>query len=314
MAQDHAAHRLPRTVEPRRYELTLWPDLEAFSFTGEERALVRVLEPVTEVVLNAVGLEVRSATMEREGTEPVEAAVSYEPGDERVRLNLPRALDPGDWTLHLAFAGQITDELRGFYRSTFRDIDGRERVLGTTQFEATDARRAFPCWDEPDRKATFALTLVIDRALTAVSNTSVAAEADEDGGRKKVRFAETIPMSSYLVAFVIGPLEATAPVEVDGVPLRVVHVPGKGGLTSFALEAATHALGFFAEWPSPTRATSSTTSPSPTSPSAPWRTWAASPTASRCSSSTRPRPPRWSASGWPRSWPTRRPTCGSATW
>ena len=248
MAQDHAAFRLPRTVEPRRYELTLWPDLEVFSFTGTERVLVRVLEPVSELVLNAVELEVRSATMEREGNEPVEAAVSYEPGDERVRLTLPTALDPGDWTLHLAFAGQITDELRGFYRSTFRDIDGRERVLGTTQFEATDARRAFPCWDEPDRKATFALTLVIDPALTAVSNTSVAAEAEADGGRRQVSFAETIPMSSYLVAFVIGPLEATAPVEVDGVPLRIVHVPGKGGLTSFALEAATHALGFFAEW------------------------------------------------------------------
>src|SRR5207244_10043538 len=92
------------------------------------------------------------------------------------------------------------------------------------------------------------LTLDVDPHLTAVSNTGARSVTDLRDGRRRMRFAPTIPMSTYLVAFVIGPLEATEPVNVDGVPLRVVHVPGKGGLTSFALAAATHALRFFTEW------------------------------------------------------------------
>ena len=115
--------------------------------------------------------------------------------------------------------------------------------------ESTDARRAFPCWDEPELKATFEVTLVVDDGLAAYSNGPVVEEtARGRTGKRRVRFAPTMVMSTYLVAFVVGPLEATEPVDVDGVPLRIVHPPGKGHLTAFALDVGAHALRFFTDY------------------------------------------------------------------
>ena len=198
--------------------------------------------------------------------------------------------------MSLRFRGQLNDKLRGFYRSTFTDDDGNERVIATTQFEATDARRAFPCWDEPDFKARFAITLHLDDDLHAVSNAAIDADEVLDGQRR-VRFAETMTMSTYLVAFIVGPLEVTEPVDVAGTPLRLLCPPGKLHLTAFGLEVAD--VLAHATWPttstSPTRATRWTWWPSPTSRSGRWRTSAASPSGRRCSSPTRSRPPRASS-------------------
>ena len=122
-------------------------------------------------------------------------------------------------------------------------------VIATTQFEATDARRAFPCFDEPDRKAVFSVTLDVPDGLAAYSNgPEVRRTSPLPGGGRRVRFGDTIAMSTYLVAFVVGPLVATGPVDVRGTPVRIVHVPGKDDLTAFALEAAAHALEFFTDW------------------------------------------------------------------
>src|SRR5690606_33692941 len=121
-------------------------------------------------------------------------------------------------------------------RSTFTDRDGVEQVIATTQFQATDARRAFPCWDEPEAKAVFAVTLVVDEDLTALSNAAEVGRTARDGGKVAVRFADTMVMSSYLVAFIVGPLDVTDPVDVDGTPLRVAYPRGKGHLTAWALD------------------------------------------------------------------------------
>ena len=119
----------------------------------------------------------------------------------------PSRSTPGPATLHLAFTGILNDKLHGFYRSTFTDDAGVEHVIATTQMESTDARRAFPCWDEPELKATFEITLVVDDALAAYSNGPVVEETPEAGGKRRVRFAPTMVMSTYLVAFIVGPLE-----------------------------------------------------------------------------------------------------------
>jgi len=125
-------------------------------------------------------------------------------------------------------------------------------VAGSTQFEATHARRAFPCWDEPAFKATFGVTLVVPEGQLAISNAAEIAREPLDGGphNGKVRFsfARTMVMSTYLVAFVVGPLETTDPVDVDGTPLRVAYVPGKRHLADFALEAGAHSLRFFTDY------------------------------------------------------------------
>ncbi len=134
----------------------------------------------------------------------------------------------GQWRLKLTFSGTLNDKLRGFYRSKYKNREGEWRWLAATQFEATDARRAFPCWDEPAFKAVFSSTLVVDPALQVVSNTAVAEERVENG-KKVVRFADTIPMSTYLVAYIVGELEATEAVMVGATPLRVVVRAGQAG-------------------------------------------------------------------------------------
>jgi puromycin-sensitive aminopeptidase len=251
-ATDPSVYRLPTTVAPRHYRLVLTPDLEAATFTGDVEIDITIGEPIDSIVLNAAELVITFAELTAQNPDD---GYALTPGDivldeveERAVLTFPETLQPGEATLHLAFTGILNDKLRGFYRSTFTDDDGAEHVIATTQMESTDARRAFPCWDEPAWKATFEVTLVVDPQLAAYSNGPVVEETPEAGGKRRVRFAPTMVMSTYLVAFVVGPLEATDPVEVNGVPLRIVYPPGKGHLAPFALEVGAHALRFFAEY------------------------------------------------------------------
>ncbi|MBE0618896.1 MAG: M1 family metallopeptidase, partial [Proteobacteria bacterium] len=242
-------YRLPTTVVPSHYDLVVEPDLEAATFSGRVRIRVEVHEPVAQVVLNAKELTLGAAALETADGAPLPVtALSLDGERERATFNLGQAIEPGLYTLDVSFRGVLNAKLAGFYRSTFTDHAGVSHTIATTQFESTDARRAFPCFDEPAFKATFSVTLVIPEDLTAVSNAPVITEEPLGGGKKRVRFAETMPLSTYLVAFVIGPFEATAPVDVDGVPLRIVYPPGKGHLTGYALAAGTHALRFFSAY------------------------------------------------------------------
>ncbi len=239
-------YRLPHTVTPRHYALSLAPDLVTNRFEGTVTIAITVHQPVSEIVLNAAELEIRSAVLhsargEQAGTVTLDAEL------ERATVALSNRLTPGDATLVVAFTGTINDALRGFYRSVFRDADGRERVIATTQFESTDARRAFPCWDEPEHKATFQVSLLVPDGLLGLSNTAAVESRTVDGGTW-VTFDRTMKMSTYLVAFVVGPLVTTATVDVDGVPLRVACVPGREHLATWALEAGAHALRFMAQY------------------------------------------------------------------
>jgi puromycin-sensitive aminopeptidase len=265
---DDNPYRLPRTVVPRRYDLALEPDLPTARFTGSVTVTVDVAEPTRTVVLNAAELEIEEAWVEpaddadvdpsehaptdtpapASGTGRQHAEASIDEDAERLTLTLPHEVPPGPATVHLRFRGTLNDKLRGFYRSTFKDDDGGERVLAATQMEATHARRAFPCWDEPDLKAVFGVTLVVSDDLLAISNGAEVSRTPSGDRRVAIRFADTIPMSTYLVAFIVGPLEATAPVDVDGTPLRIVHPPNRGHLTPYALDAAAFTLRYFADW------------------------------------------------------------------
>jgi puromycin-sensitive aminopeptidase len=247
-ASDESAYRLPRTVVPRRYELRIEPDLTTARFVGTVDIEIDVLEPVTEAVLNAKDLDIGEAWIKTPVGRRLVATTSLDERAERLTLQLDTELDPGTALVHINFSGDINDKLKGFYRSVFTDADGVEHVIGTTQMEPTDARLAFPCWDEPDLKAVFSITLVVDDGLLAVSNAAEKSRFGADDGRVQIKFADTIPMSTYLVAWVVGPLVTTDPVDVDGVPLRVVHVPGKEHLTPYALEVGAFALRLFSDY------------------------------------------------------------------
>ena len=236
-------HRLPRTIIPSNYVITLEPDLERNSFTGEVTITADVVEPTAEIRCNSIDLEIGSVLVDGENYEP-----TLDPENEQLAIDLGEERSAGPIELTIEFVGTLNDDLRGFYRSTFIDEAGEEQTIGTTQFQSTDARRAFPCWDEPDMKATFDVTLVVDEDLLAVSNGAEVAREPRDDGKHVVTFDRTMKMSTYLVAFVVGPLEATEPLMAGDVPVRIVHRPGQAHLTPFALEVAAHALEFYEDY------------------------------------------------------------------
>jgi puromycin-sensitive aminopeptidase len=249
--------RLPSAVRPRRYELHLSPDLDSAIFTGFERIEVEVLEATETIVLNANELDISDAAVHSgwasegsssagESSRPL--GIEPDVDHEMVALRAGAALPPGNYTVSCRFSGELNDKLCGFYRSVYTDESEIEHVIATTQFEETDARRAFPCFDEPDFKAVFSVTLDVQDGLLALSNGPEVERESLEDGRVQISFGDTVPMSTYLVAFIVGPLVATDPVDVDGVAVRVVHVPGKERLTGPALDSAAHALRFYTEY------------------------------------------------------------------
>ena len=239
--------RLPTEAAPNRYDVLLEPDLDAATFRGHVAIRLDVHAPTTTLVCNAAELQIASAKV-KTATGTHTPTIALDEATERCTLTLPVELDPGPVTVEIVFTGVLNDRLRGWYRSTYVDASGHEQVIATSQMQSTDCRRAFPCWDEPELKAVFGITLVVDPALMAISNSPEASRTSTDRGKVAIRFEDTMVMSSYLVAMVVGTLEATEPVDVGGVPLRVIHVPGKQHLTAFGLEIGAFALKWFQDY------------------------------------------------------------------
>ena len=253
--------RLPRHVVPRHYDLALEPDLSQAAFTGEATIAIEVQEATSQIVLNAAELELASAWLTPadapDNTQPTPLAVATDPATERVSFTAAEPIAPGNYRLGCAFAGELNDQLRGFYLSTFADQQDQTQRLALTQFESTSARRAFPCWDEPDFKASFAVQLTVEPDLLAVSSMAeVAVEtaepADATANTKTVSFAPTPVIPPYLLAFVVGPLARTQPETIatrhGDVPLAIVHPPGQEHLCGFAQEVAGFSLQFLTDY------------------------------------------------------------------
>jgi len=239
---------LPETARPSKYRIKLQPDLKNFTFDGEQSVDLLILEATSTIVLNSIDLEISNTTLHANGTTLTSKSVTIDKDAETATLDFGETIQPGDARLEMVFTGALNDKLMGFYRSEYTSQDGETRYLATTQFEPTDARRAFPCWDEPAKKATFEVTLVFSDEYQAVSNTPVVEEAVPGPGLKSVRFAETPIMSTYLLVFIVGNLTSIEERAAGGTTVGVWTTPGKEDQASFALDTSVKLLGYFNEY------------------------------------------------------------------
>ena len=239
--------RLPRTVEPERYRLEIEPEVASATFSGTVALDAVIHEAVDQIVLNAAELAVSDVEVFAADGSTTSCTVTFDDELEQVVFRSASTIPPGPCTITCRFSGTLNDKLRGFYRSTYSGPDSEAQTIATTQFESVDARRCFPCFDEPDRKAIFEITLIVEPGVEAISNSPIVA-IDPVRGKRRIRYSPTMKMSTYLVAFVIGKLETTETIDVDGVPLRVVCTPGKAAIAHYALEVGAFALRFFADY------------------------------------------------------------------
>ena len=239
---------LPETARPSKYRIKLQPDLKNFTFDGEQSVDLLILEATSTIVLNSIDLEISNTTLHANGTTLTSKSVTIDKDAETATLDFGETIQPGDARLEMVFTGELNDKLMGFYRSEYTSQDGETRYLATTQFEPTDARRAFPCWDEPAKKATFEVTLVFSDEYQAVSNTPVVEEGAPGPGLKSVRFAETPIMSTYLLVFIVGNLTSIEERAAGGTTVGVWTTPGKEDQASFALDTSVKLLSYFNEY------------------------------------------------------------------
>ncbi|XP_044397233.1 aminopeptidase M1-C isoform X5 [Triticum aestivum] len=263
--------RLPSFAAPRRYELFLRPDLVACTFSGSVAISVAVSAPTRFLVLNALDLSVNRTSIRfqvrgmrrkmkfletspcphrpsparlSQALEPTE--VVFFKDDGVLVLGFAKQLPLGEGLLKMDFNGILNDQMRGFYRSKYQ-YKGKERNMAVTQFESVDARRCFPCWDEPAFKAKFKLTLEVPSELVALSNMPVG-NATFAGPIKTVRYLESPPMSTYLVAIVVGLFEYVEGMTTKGTRVRVYTQIGKSNQGKFALDVGVKSLNLYKDY------------------------------------------------------------------
>jgi aminopeptidase N len=233
------AQRLPETVRPEHYAIALTPDLKSATYTGKESIDVLLKEPSATITLNAIEITFKSVKVTSGGKEQT-ATVALDNDKQQATLTVPDKLHAGKATIAIEFTGMLNNELRGFYLSKTA-----RRNYAVTQFEALDARRAFPCFDEPALKATFDVTLVVDSGDTAISNSPISSDTPGPGeGKHTLKFDSTPKMSTYLVAFLVGDFKCTAG-EQDGVAIRVCSTPDKVALTPYGVDVAKYVLHYY---------------------------------------------------------------------
>ena len=234
-----SAQRLPLTVIPEHYTLTLTPDLKAATFQGVEFIDVNLAEPADYITLNAAEIAFESVSATADGKE-AKATVSLDKEKEQATFAFSEKLPAGKVTLAIHYTGILNNELRGFYLSKTA-----KRNYAVTQFESTDARRAFPSFDEPAFKATFDVSLMVDAGDTAISNGEIVSDTPGPAtGKHTLKFAPTPKMSTYLVAFLVGDFQCTTG-DADGVTIRSCSTPDKVALTPYSVDVAKYVLHYY---------------------------------------------------------------------
>lgn len=243
--------RLPKTIKPVNYALEFKPDFETFKFSGSSVTDIIVESETTTIELNSADLTFDKVEfVASNGTKLMSSEVKLCQASEVATIVFPSALPLGAAKLSIQFVGCLNDELKGFYRSKYTHPNGETRWAATTQFEAADARRAFPCWDEPALKATFDVTIVAHTDKTVISNMPLidTKPCTKDSALSHFTFSRTPIMSTYLLAFIVGEYDYVEDKDSNGVLIRCYTPLGKKEQGKFALNIATKTLPFYVNY------------------------------------------------------------------
>lgn len=246
-----AFERLPKYVVPKHYDITLKPDLIKFRFDGEETVNVEVRKPTSKIILNAFELSIEKVKYISSSSQDIVCnRIELSETDETASFHFDSELPTGSGQLHVTFTGILNDKMKGFYRNKYSTPSGETRYGASTQFEATDARRAFPCWDEPAIKATFDVTLIAPKDLVTLSNMNSISRKPHTGDSScvEIKFDRTPVMSTYLLAFIVGEYDYVVDKTVDGVDVRVYTPVGKKEQGNFGLHVATKVLPYYKDY------------------------------------------------------------------
>uniref|UniRef100_T1PH43 Aminopeptidase n=1 Tax=Musca domestica TaxID=7370 RepID=T1PH43_MUSDO len=246
---DDLNYRLPNNTLPIHYDVELTTNVHdgTKKFTGKVQIDVTIVEATTTLVLHKRQLNILSAKIESATSASEDLTISYE--EEREFLTLTRKTNVNfekdtEWKVTLEYEGELRTDNGGFYLSTYTDADGNERYLAITQFESTDARHAFPCYDEPNKRATFTITINHSPTYSAISNMPVDKDASSSG---KTVFTKTVSIPPYLIAFIVSDFVYTEGV-LNGVPQRIYSRPGTEHEQEWALVSGMLILERLAEY------------------------------------------------------------------
>lgn len=230
-----------KLVSQKNYDITFEPDFKKFTFYGKEKILIEITKPTSVFILNVADIQIKKCYVKwKEKILTVTTRIDKK--KEELTLTLPEKI-AGKAEVFIDFVGILNDKLVGFYRSQYKDKQGRRRFLATTQFEAADARRAFPCWDEPEAKATFEVSVITESNLTAISNMPLL-NKKKVGGKILFKFLRTPVMSTYLLYVGVGEFEFLRS-KLGKTIVRIITTKGKIDQGRLALDFTKKFLGFY---------------------------------------------------------------------
>jgi aminopeptidase N len=242
---ESAPGKLPKTIAPRHYVIHLEPDESQMTVDGAEAVEIEVLKPTRQIVMNAGDMKIWNATLSHSGARE-KLNPQQDLNAQQVKFETAQDLRPGAYTLSFCFRSPINTESRGLFLQHYQ-ANGKTEAILATQMRPDRARQMFPCWDEPAFRATFQLSVKVDKKTSAVSNMPDVAEEPVGTDKKIVIFGRSPPMSTYLVSLICGRLDSIED-QVDGVKLRVFTIPGKAKLGAFALENERKLLTYYRDY------------------------------------------------------------------
>ena len=214
---------------PKHYDLTFEPDLSKFTFDGIETIQINCKRPTKKISLDCAEIKIKKCIVTN--GKKIDATTKIDEKNEKLHIDLNQKIN-GNAKIYLEFQGILNDRLLGFYRSQYQQ-GGKTKHLATTQFEAADARRAFPCWDDPEAKATFGISIKADNKFTAISNMPVKSKT-KHGNKTLYKFGKTPIMSTYLIYLGVGEFEYLTG-KIGKIQILVVTTKGNKSKGKYAL-------------------------------------------------------------------------------